>query len=73
MTTAIITARYFGGNQQTACAVLKTLFQCLAEVFKAKNPNHSYSIDTYPVAVCDNIHISHSRLYQGKIWRSKHV
>ena len=25
MTTAIIAARYFGGNQQTACATLKTL------------------------------------------------
>ena len=46
MTTAIITARYCRGNQQTACAVLKTLFQRLAEVFKAENPNHSYSIDT---------------------------
>ena len=97
MTTAIIAARYFGGNQQTACAVLKTLgyipnmlghsrynrrlhrlsgvfqtlFQCLAEVFKAENPNHIYSIDTYPVAVCDNIRISRSRLYQGESWRGK--
>ena len=25
MTTALVAARYFGGNQQTACAVLKTL------------------------------------------------
>ena len=97
MTTALIAARYFGGNQQTACAALKTLgyipnmlghsrynrrlhrlcglfqtlFQCLAEVFKAENSNHIYSIDTYPVAVCDNIRISRSRIYEGEAWRGK--
>ena len=38
----------------------------LTEVFKAENPNHIYSIDTYPVAVCEDIHISRSRLYQGE-------
>jgi hypothetical protein len=97
MTTALVAARYFGGNQHTACAVLKTLgyipnmlghsrynrrlhriiglfhtlFQSLAEVFKAENPNHIYSIDTYPVSVCDNIHIPRSRLYHGEAWRGK--
>ena len=95
MTTALVAARYFGGNQHTACAVLKTLgyipnmlghsrynrrlhrvsakfqtlFEYFAEVFIAENPNHIYSIDTYPVAVCDNIRISRSRLYQGEAWR----
>ena len=97
MTTALIAARYFGGNQQTACAALKTLgyipnmlghsrynrrlhrisakfqtlFESFAETFKAENPNHIYSIDTYPVAVCDPIRISRSRLYQGGAWRGK--
>ena len=97
MTTALIAARYFAGNQHTACAALKTLgyipkmlghsrynrrlhrvsamfqtlFEYFAETFKAENPNHIYSIDTYPVAVCDNIRISRSRLYQGDIWRGK--
>lgn len=97
MTTAIIAARYFGGNQQTACAALKTLgylpnmlghsrfnrrlhqvaahfqtlFQILAEGFKAENSENIFSIDTFPVAVCDNIRISRSRLYQGPDWRGK--
>ena len=97
MTTALIAARYFGGNQHTACAALKTLgyipnmlghsrynrrlhrvsamfqtlFEYFAELFKAENPNHIYSIDTYPVAVCDNIRIPRSRLYQGETWRGK--
>ena len=97
MTTALVAARYFGGNQHTACAALQTLgyipnmlghsrynrrlhrisamfqtlFEYFAELFKAENPNHIYSIDTYPVAICDNIRISRSRLYQGEIWRGK--
>ena len=83
MTTALVAARYFGGNQQTACAALKTLgyipnmlghsrfnrrlhripqlfevlFEYLAEGGKTKNPNDIYIIDTFPVAVCDNIRI----------------
>ncbi len=103
MTTAIIAARYFGGNHQRACSVLKTfgyipnmlgysrynrrlhkiphlfqtLFGYMSEVSKATNPNGIYSIDTYPVSVCDNIRrISRCRLYQGEQWRgtihSKH-
>ena len=91
MTTALIAARYFGGNQQTACATLKTLgyipnmlrhsrfnqclhqvsvyfqtlFEVLAEGFKSDNPGHIFSIDTFPVVVCDNSRISRSRLYLG--------
>ena len=97
MTTALIAARYFGGNQHTACAALKTLgyipnmlghsrynrrlhqvsekfqtlFEHFAEMCKAENPNQIYSIDTYPVAACDNIRISRSRLYTGETWRGK--
>ena len=97
MTTALIAARYFGGNQQNACAVLRTLgyipnmlghsrynrrlhriyglfqtlFQSLTETLKTNNSNDIYSIDTYPVAVCDNIRISRSRLYQGEAWRGR--
>jgi len=97
MTTALIAARYFGGNQQTACAALKTLgyipnmlghsrfnrrlhqvsehfqtlFQVLAEGFKAENSENIYSIDTFRVSVCDNIRISRSRLYQGPDWHGR--
>ena len=97
MTTALVAARYFGGNPQTASAVLKTLgyipkmlghsrfnrrphqipqlfqtlFEYLAEGAKAKNPNEIFVIDAFPVAVCDNIQISCSRIYQGEAWRGK--
>ena len=97
MTAAIVAARFFGGNHQRACAMLKlmgfipnmlghsrynrrlhritdlfqTLFENLAEVSKADNPNDIYAIDTYPVPVCDNIRISRCRIYQGEAWRGK--
>ena len=46
----------------------QTLFQYLAEGFKSENPNDIFVIDTYPIAVCDNIRISRSRRYQGEAW-----
>ena len=40
--------------------------------FTAKaTPDGFYAIDTYLVAVCDNIRISRCRLYQGEEWRGK--
>ena len=97
MTTALVAARYFRGNQQTACAeTLKTLgyipnmlghsryngdfIRSLRSFKRALNTSQRsekqitqirFIIDTYPVAVCDNIRISRSRLYQGEAWRGK--
>ena len=51
--------------------LFQTLFDSLAEVSKANNPNNIYAIDTYPVPVCDNIRISRCRIYQGEEWRGK--
>jgi hypothetical protein len=41
----------------------QTLFDLLAEVFKHNNATHSYVVDSFPVAVCDNIRIRRCRLY----------
>ncbi|MDE0314692.1 MAG: IS982 family transposase [Candidatus Poribacteria bacterium] len=49
--------------------LFQILFEYFAEVSKSNNPNGIYAIDTYPVAVCDNIRISQCRLYQGEEWR----
>ena len=49
--------------------LFQILFEYFAEVSKSNNPNGIYAIDTYPVAVCDNIRISRCRLYQGEKWR----
>ena len=49
--------------------LFQILFEYFAEASKSNNPNGIYAIDTYPVAVCDNIRISRCRLYQGEHWR----
>jgi len=46
-----------------------TLFACLAEVWKDLNADCIYSIDTFPIPVCDNIRISRARVYQGEAYR----
>lgn len=46
-----------------------TLFAVLGEEFKAMNPESIYAIDSFPLAVCDNYRIPHSRLYCGEAYR----
>ncbi len=41
----------------------RTLFDLLAEVFKHNNATQSYVVDSFPVAVCDNIRIRRCKLY----------
>lgn len=96
LTTAIISARFFGGNQASAmlymadkqgvvmleksafnrrlhrlAMTLNALFYYLADFFKALNLRSEYLIDSFPVAVCDNIRISRSRLIKGEEYRGK--
>jgi len=53
--------------------MFESLFSQLAEVFKALNTQSIYIIDTYPVAVCDNIRISTSKLYTSEVYRGYQV
>jgi len=46
-----------------------TLFACLAETWKGLNADSIYSIDTFPIPVCDNIRISRARIYRDKSFR----
>jgi hypothetical protein len=41
----------------------QTLFGVLAEVFKERNDEGAYVVDSLPVAVCDNIRICRCKLY----------
>ncbi|HZY66615.1 MAG TPA: IS982 family transposase, partial [Rubrobacteraceae bacterium] len=41
----------------------QTLFGVLAEIFKGRNADGSYVVDSLPVAVCDNIRIRRCKLY----------
>ena len=96
LTTAIISARFFGGNQASAmlyradkqgvvmleksafnrrlhrlAMTLSALFYYLADFFKGLNLSGAYLIDSFPVAVCDNIRISRSPLVKGEEYRGK--
>jgi hypothetical protein len=49
--------------------VFLTLFACLSQVWRELNADCIYSIDTFPLALCDNIRISRAKIYQGDAYR----
>lgn len=96
LTTALVAARYFYGNQASAmlymrekqgvimleksafnrrlhklAETLEMLFYYLAEFFKDLNLSAEYLIDSFPVAVCDNIRIGRSKIVKGEEYRGK--
>lgn len=52
---------------------LLALFSALAQSLKELNTSSSYLIDSFPVAVCDNIRIPCCHLLQGQAYRGKCV
>jgi|1185.fasta_scaffold92869_1 hypothetical protein len=97
ITTAIVSALYFGGHHDHGRHMMKmtamipamldksrfsrrlhkleelicSLFFQVGHRLKTIAGASDYVIDSFPVAVCDNIRISRSRLLQGKQWRGK--
>ena len=49
--------------------LLAELFFYLGEAIKELNINHTYCIDSFPVAVCQNIRIPNCRIVQGAEYR----
>jgi hypothetical protein len=45
------------------------LFSMLGEYWKSLNAGSIYSIDTFPIPVCDNYRIRRAKLYQGEAYR----
>lgn len=93
LTTALLSARYFGGNLTVAAAymrqhhgmksldksglcrhlhrladVLWAVFQALGDTLKDLNTSARYVIDSFPVAVCDNMRIKRCKLLTGKAY-----
>ena len=62
------TRRLHGLQQQ-----LLALFTALGQSLKQLNTGCRYMIDSFPVAVCDNIRISRSHLLKGEAYRGKNV
>lgn len=94
LTTALLAARFFGGNLAAARRymqqhwgmkaldksgftrqlhrlheLLKSVFLALGQHLKSLNTEARYVIDSFPVAVCDNIRIARCRLLQGEAYR----
>ena len=97
ITTAIVSALYFGGHSDNGRHFMKMtglcprmldksrfnrrlhclsdfLFQLFFQVghhLKTIAGASDYVIDSFPVAVCDNIRISRCRILKGEQWRGK--
>ncbi len=97
ITTAIVSALYFGGHLDNArhmmqmtrmvpdmldksrfCrrlhaleSLLCTLFFQVGQHIKDIAGASEYVVDSFPVAVCDNIRIAKCRMLKGKQWRGK--
>ena len=51
--------------------LLSELFFHVGQVLKELNIDSSYSIDSFPVAVCENIRITNSRIVKGEQYRGR--
>ncbi|MFC4672909.1 transposase [Dysgonomonas termitidis] len=52
---------------------LSQLFFCTGQAIKNMNLETTYCIDSFPVAVCQNIRITNSRIVKGEEYRGKCV
>ena len=97
ITTAIVSALYFGGHLDNGRGFMKltklspamldksrfcrrlhdlegllwSLFYQVGQYLKDISGASDYIIDSFPVAVCDNIRIARCRIVKGKQWRGK--
>lgn len=97
ITTALVSALYFGGHIDNARGFMKmtamiptmldksrfnrrlhkiselifSIFWQIGHQLKSMAGASDYVIDSFPVAVCDNIRISRCKLLKGKQWRGK--
>jgi hypothetical protein len=49
--------------------IWQILFSTLAEYFKRNNHSNEYIVDSFPIAVCDNIRIFRSKILSGEQYR----
>src|SRR5690349_16484258 len=97
ITTAVVSALYFGGHIDNGRSFMKItgmipamldksrfnrrlhrlsdvlfmIFYQIGDCLKMAAGASEYVIDSFPVAVCDNIRISRSKIVKGKQWRGK--
>jgi len=49
--------------------LISDIHGAVGELFKAANPNQEYVVDSFPVPVCENIRIFHSKIYSNEKYR----
>src|SRR5919107_942515 len=63
----------FNRRLHALCDLLFELFFQVGQHLKAVAGASDYVLDSFPVAVCDNIRINLCRLLKGEQWRGKHA
>lgn len=61
----------FNRRLHALAELIYSLFMQIGYYFKHISCEMSYILDSFPVAVCDNIRISNCKLLKGKQWRGK--
>ena len=61
----------FNRRLHTVSELLFSLFYQVGNVLKAAAGASDYIVDSFPVAVCDNIRISRSKIVKGEPWRGR--
>ena len=69
MMSRMISRSRFSRRLSRLADLVSLLFHELGLVIKELNLESRYSLDSFPVAVCDNIRIARCRLAQGESWR----
>lgn len=59
----------FSRRLQRLAALFWVVFGALADYWKTLNTESIYSIDSFPVAVCDNIRIRRAQIYRDEAYR----
>jgi hypothetical protein len=65
----MLSASRFSRRLQRIQDLFLTLFALLGEYWKALNTESIYSIDSFPIPVCDNIRIPRARIYTEERYR----
>ncbi len=99
ITTAFVSALYFGGHQDNARRFMKLkgyvpqmlgksrfcrrlhrlsdlllfLFSVMGKQLKDMAGAANYRLDSFPVAVCDNIRIGRCKVLQEEVFRGRHA
>ena len=61
----------FNRRLHALAELIYSLFMQIGYYFKYISCEMSYVLDSFPVAVCDNMRISNCKLLKGKQWRGK--